>query len=207
MYTQSTKYTHTDQQLKGRTWGMPAVGVVHRPSQPQQPQQLGTQRTGRLLYRNNARIPAASNKKGLAWLRERGEAVVGGGGVEPSPRSYQDFAAFTGGCAFWGSHPEGLTDFLTERRPHTASSGQRRPVGVGRLRVEGLHAQGLQGYIDQNFKNSPMSNRGMHWDVRVGAQTAQTARVRAQTARRASDRSFDVRDPKLYLPLEQQVLI
>jgi hypothetical protein len=196
MYTQSTKYTHTDQQLKGRTWGMPAVGVVHRPSQPQQPQQLGTQRTGRLLYRNNARIPAASNKKGLAWLRERGEAVVVGGGGEP-----------TGGCAFWGSHPEGLTDFLTERRPHTASSGQRRPVGVGRLRVEGLHAQGLQGYIDQNFKNSPMSNRGMHWDVRVGAQTAQTARVRAQTARRASDRSFDVRDPKLYLPLEQQVLI
>ena len=191
-------YTQTDQQLKGRTWGM---GVVRRPSQPRQ---LGAKRTGRLLYRKNARIPAASNKKGLAWLRERGDGEGGGlGGFEPRPRSYQDLAAFTGGCAFWGGNVDG-TDGLTKKRPATAASGQR-PVGVGRLPVEGLQAQGLQGYIDETFKNSPMSNLEK-WNGRVGAQTAQTARVRAQTARRASDRRFDLRDPKLYLPLEQQVL-
>jgi hypothetical protein len=123
------------------------------------------------------------------------------GGFEPRPRSNQDLAAFTGGCAFWGGNADGLT----KKRPVTAASGPRRPVGVGRLPVEGLQAQGLQGYIHETFKNSPMSNIE-NWNGLVGAQTAQTVRVRAQTARRASDRRFDLRDPKLYLPLDQQVL-
>ena len=195
------------------------MGVVRRPSQPRQ---LGSKRTGRLLYRNNAepsprscqglaaftgrllsrknaRIPAASNKKGLAWLRgERGGGE--GGGFEPSPRFYQDLAAFTEGCALLG----GNKDDLTEKRPVSAASGQSGPVGVGRLPIEGLHAQGLKGYIHETFKNSPMSNReNSDWNGRVGARTV---RVRPQTARRASDRSFDQRDPKLYLPLDQQVL-